>query len=70
MGRKKKENKTECPVCFDCKWVYNDDAKSPFYDLNFSNLRTGDELIRCQKCNSIPGVTYTKTKSRSQSKER
>ena len=67
MSRKRKIK--ECTVCYDCKWVYNDSDKSPFYDLNFSNLKTGDEIIRCWKCNSIPGVTYL-PKSNTASKQR
>jgi len=69
MGRKKKEKAAECSVCFGCKWVFNDASESPFYDLNFSNLRTGDELIRCRKCNSVPGTIYTNLKAKPQAKQ-
>lgn len=55
MSRKKKKKDLDavhCTTCYDCKWVIEED-KTPFYDLNFSSLRIGDELIRCWQCNSV-----------------
>lgn len=45
--------KGSCTICYDCGWVINDELKTPFYDLTFSNLLPGDEIIRCWECNSF-----------------
>lgn len=48
-----------CNVCFDCKWILNDDSQMPFSALVFDLLLVGDEIIRCV-CNQPPTPTISR----------
>jgi hypothetical protein len=66
-NRTKKTKRGGCVVCYDCGWVINDEAKTPFYETSFKSLAPGDELIRCWVCNHVETSLVPPDKGKKQS---